>query len=130
MPFPFWQPSLGRQGEYLAIRYLRRKGYYLVARNIHQGKSEIDLVMCNAREVVVVEVKARKPAGEPRRIHELVRHDQKQRLLNAGETYLQSKKWHQQPHRFLLIYILFKSEGSSGKKRTLFPEHQIYLSDL
>jgi len=50
----------GRRGERLAGRWLRRRGYRLVARNVRRGRLEADLVAispCGACQVVV-EVKS------------------------------------------------------------------------
>ena len=50
--------EVGRHGEQLALRYLRRKGYALLCRNYRYGHYEIDLVMQDGDYVVFVEVKA------------------------------------------------------------------------
>lgn len=56
--------SVGIWGEQLAENEYLRRGFVLVARNIHNGKGkmlgEIDLVMRNETELVFVEVKARR----------------------------------------------------------------------
>jgi putative endonuclease len=52
---------VGRRGEDLAHRYLRRKGYIVVARNWRppQGGGEIDLIAWERAVLVFVEVKTR-----------------------------------------------------------------------
>lgn len=37
--------EVGRRGERLALRYLRRCGYRLVCRNYRHGRHEIDLIL-------------------------------------------------------------------------------------
>ena len=51
----------GRRGEDLAHRYLRGKGYIVVARNWRPpvGPGEIDIIAWEGRTLVFVEVKAR-----------------------------------------------------------------------
>ena len=53
--------NVGRRGEELAHRYLRARGYTIVARNWRppQGGGEIDLVAWHHSTVVFVEVKSR-----------------------------------------------------------------------
>ena len=53
--------NVGRRGEDLAHRYLRRKGYIVTARNWRQpqGGGEIDLIAWEGGTLVFVEVKSR-----------------------------------------------------------------------
>jgi len=53
--------NVGRRGEDLAHRYLRKKGYIVVARNWRppQGGGEIDLIAWERAVLVFVEVKTR-----------------------------------------------------------------------
>lgn len=66
----------GRRAETLAELLLRLKGYRILARRFRSGRGEIDLVARRGRQIVFVEVKARRdhaaaraaltPAGERR----------------------------------------------------------------
>ena len=51
--------DIGALGERLAARYLRRQGYRIVARNVHCGRNELDLVVKNKEYIAFVEVKTR-----------------------------------------------------------------------
>jgi putative endonuclease len=51
--------SKGRDGESLAERFLRARGYRIVGRNVRLPGGEIDLVCVDGRTLVVVEVKCR-----------------------------------------------------------------------
>jgi putative endonuclease len=51
--------DLGRRGERVAERYLRRTGYTVLARNWRCPEGELDLVVTDGRRVVVCEVKTR-----------------------------------------------------------------------
>lgn len=62
----FCRRRLGDRGEALAARYLRRRGYRVVARQVRDVLGEIDIVAIDRRTVVFVEVKTRRAmtAGE------------------------------------------------------------------
>lgn len=51
--------KLGHWGESVAVRYLRRKGFVLLQRNVHTRYGELDLIMLDGKELVFVEVKTR-----------------------------------------------------------------------
>ena len=59
-----WNPdlALGRRGEDLAHRFLRRQGYTIVARNyrLASGEAEADLIAWEGSTLVIVEVKTRR----------------------------------------------------------------------
>ena len=59
-----WNPdlALGRHGEDLAHRFLRRQGYTIVARNyrVSSGEAEADLIAWDRDTLVIVEVKTRR----------------------------------------------------------------------
>ena len=55
--------SLGAWGEWIALRYFRRKGWQLVARNWTTRTGEIDLIFYDNEELVFVEVKTRTNTG-------------------------------------------------------------------
>lgn len=59
--------SLGERGEDAAARFLRRRGYRLVARRHRLAWGELDLVAVDGRTIVFVEVKTRRThdSGSP-----------------------------------------------------------------
>lgn len=68
-----WSPTLalGRRGEDLAHRYLRRHGYIVIARNyrLASGDAEADIVAWDRDTLAIVEVKSRENGeyGPPER---------------------------------------------------------------
>jgi len=50
--------AIGRRGEERAARYLARRGYLIVGRNVRLGRGEIDIVARKGDLVAFVEVKA------------------------------------------------------------------------
>lgn len=85
-----WSPdlALGRRGEDLAHRYLRKLGYTVVARNyrLASGEAEADLVAWEGDTLVIVEVKTRRSDefGPPDRA---VGPDKLARLRRAARSY-------------------------------------------
>ena len=56
--------EIGKIGEKLAARYLKRQGYRVLHKNRHFGKNELDLVVKSKTHIAFVEVKA--PGKTPR----------------------------------------------------------------
>lgn len=54
----------GQRGEWLAMLWLRGKGYRIVARRVRRADGEIDVIAQRARLVIFVEVKARPSLAE------------------------------------------------------------------
>ena len=50
----------GKQGEELAVAYLREKGYTILDTNFRAGRNEIDIVAREGDMLVIVEVKSRR----------------------------------------------------------------------
>jgi putative endonuclease len=71
--------ALGRRGEQLAAIYLQRRGYIVLARNVRSRGGELDLIVCDERALVFVEIKTRRVNAAQRAI----RADQ-QPLLGLG----------------------------------------------
>lgn len=51
--------AIGKAGENEAVKYLRKNGYKIVDRNVHTGKSEIDIIAVKGETLVFDEVKTR-----------------------------------------------------------------------
>ncbi|MBC8203404.1 MAG: YraN family protein [Planctomycetes bacterium] len=66
----FWKPkSTGEQGEKLASRFLRKKGWRIVKRNLRVDKDEIDILAVSPKgeTLALVEVRATEnPSKDPR----------------------------------------------------------------
>jgi putative endonuclease len=104
------QGNTGRRGEDLAHRYLRAKGFIVVARNWHppQGGGEIDIIAWEAARdgdwLVFVEVKTRTSAqwSAPERDIDM---DKIQTLRRAARDYLRRTNADESRVRFDAISI-------------------------
>ena len=110
--------ALGRRGERIAERYLRRNGYLILERNFRGAGAEIDLVAMDGETLVFVEVKTRRTAqaGMPQ---EAVNSYKQRHLRRAGEVYAQSRRAHDRPMRFDVVAIL---EDGSGRHLELLKD--------
>ena len=83
--------ELGRMGENLAEKELRRRGYRIRERNFRCSLGEIDIVAEEDGEIVIVEVKTRSSGshGDPQ---DAVTAVKARRLVTLGEAYLEQKE--------------------------------------
>ena len=111
--------DLGRRGEALAARELRRRGYVILERRWRCRIGEIDIVAREGRVLVVVEVKARSRSdyGPP---IDAVDRNKRRKLEKLARAYLQKRKLQDLSLRFDLVGVTF----SSGEKPRveIFPD--------
>ncbi len=81
--------SLGDEGEARAARFLEKRGYRIVARNVRAGGVEIDIVARRGGLVVFAEVKTRRSraAGAP---EEAVDARKRARLVRGAAAWLRT----------------------------------------
>jgi len=107
-----WRKSreLGRWGEREAARFLRRKGYRILLRNVRIGGGEIDLVCRDASVLVFVEVKTRSSTdyGEPA---EAVDAEKRARLVRAAYAYLEELGREEVTYRFDIVEVLAEAQA-------------------
>ena len=114
MKQPITSRQVGDLGEQIAVRYLRRHGYWIRERNWRAGKDEIDVIASTLRDVVFVEVKTRRydedtldTAPPP----SLAVHAHKQQHTRAcAMSYLRSHRLHKQPRMDVIEVWLSKDE--------------------
>jgi putative endonuclease len=96
--------TLGQRGEAVAAKYLRRRGYIIVARGSRGALGELDLVAVEGRTVVFVEVKTRlsHDAGHPA---EAVDDDKQRRLTRLAVGYLRRHGLLEYPARFDVVAV-------------------------
>jgi putative endonuclease len=95
---------LGRTGERLAERYIKRSGYRLLARNFRAAGAEIDLIAAEKDTIVFIEVKTRRSTGAGRP-EEAVDDRKQARIRRAAEIYLDRHRAHGAAIRFDVVAI-------------------------
>jgi len=83
--------KIGKFGEEIAAKYLRNKGYKILARNYYTNDGEIDLVCQKNNVIIFVEVKTRtnRNFGWP---EEAVTEEKLENIALAAEKYLEEYK--------------------------------------
>lgn len=101
--------SRGAVGEVLAARFLREKGYTIVASNYRCRFGEIDIIATQGQYIAFVEVKTRSEDARyaPR---EAVTAMKQNRILKTAGLYLQTYATDLQP-RFDVIEIVTKKDS-------------------
>lgn len=101
---PACKKPLGERGEDAAARYLKRKGYRILARHLDSRLGELDIVAVDGRTVVFVEVKTRATtdAGHPA---EAIDEQKQRRMTQAALAYLKSHRLLNQSARFDVVAI-------------------------
>ncbi|MGH9534274.1 MAG: YraN family protein [Terriglobales bacterium] len=101
--------ALGRRGESLACRYLRRQGYRIVDRNPvfrlggHRWM-EFDIIAEDAGALVFVEVKTRRRHMAAFPAERAVHPGKRRRLARGARAYRQARQW-RGPYRFDVLCI-------------------------
>ena len=100
---------LGLRGERAAARFLKRRGYILVAQGVRDRIGEIDLVAIDGKTVVFVEVKTRvsHDRGHPA---EAVDRDKQRRLTRVALSYLRRHDLLECSARFDVIAVTWPSD--------------------
>jgi putative endonuclease len=104
-----WTPTLalGRRGEDLAHRYLRDRGFIIVARNyrLSSGDGEADLIAWDGDTLVFVEVKSRETAdfGPPERA---IGEEKRRHLLRIAREYTRKTETPWDRIRFDVVSIV------------------------
>jgi len=100
--------ELGKEGEAIALQYLKDKGYSILAINWRFGKEEIDIIARDKDAIVFVEVKTRTNAyfETPEQAVNL----KKQRfLINAANRFIQSNNIENES-RFDIVSVIHNSK--------------------
>jgi len=95
---------LGKRGEALAARYLKRKGYKIVGRGEQTGRGELDLIAVDGRTIVFVEVKTRQSheMGIPA---DAVDAEKQRKLTRCALTYLKRHDLLEHASRFDVVAV-------------------------
>lgn len=102
----------GQKGEQTAIILLRKNGYRILQTNYNCPFGEIDIICQKNKELVFVEVKARKSLlyGYP---FESVTKNKLNKIKKSINYYLNQKKLPNIIYRIDVVSILFNDSGST-----------------
>ncbi|MGQ0665723.1 MAG: YraN family protein [Nitrospiraceae bacterium] len=98
----------GQASEQLAERFLRAKGYRILARNLRTSLGELDLVAEDAGVLVFVEVKARATASFGGAVLAVDRRKQA-KLVRLASQYLAQRHLADKPCRFDVVLVQGRS---------------------
>lgn len=82
--------EIGNIGEKYTVKYLRRKGYKILDRNMRNFYSEIDIIAENKEYIVFVEVKTR-TEGQLYPPRAAVNAEKRKKILSASRSYIKYK---------------------------------------
>ena len=97
--------SLGKHGEDLTCRELRRRGYAILARRYRTRWGEIDIVARDGDTLVFVEVKTRRSTGFGGPLA-AVNFTKQRRLINMARSYLMGVHPPEPPCRFDVVGVI------------------------
>ena len=118
------QQIIGKKGERIAVRYLRREGFRIVAKNRHFGRNELDIIAKNKHYIVFVEVKTRSfvsPEHAEGRPSDAVGRAKRRRTVEAAREYLRSHPTKRCPRLDVIEIYLDRSKGNKPYKINHIP---------
>lgn len=108
---PHARSRFGTLAENYAAVYLASRGYRILDRNVRTPVGELDLIARNGREIVFVEVKARRSHayGTP---EESVTPAKQRHLIRASQAYVAShRELRGLPYRIDVVAITWRGDG-------------------
>ncbi|MBE5784573.1 MAG: YraN family protein [Clostridiales bacterium] len=94
----------GAKGETLALAYMKKQGYVLLARNFRAARCEVDLILKKEGMIVFAEVKAR--SGSSYGLgREAVTGAKQHNIITAAQVYLSEKGLFESDIRFDVLEV-------------------------
>ncbi len=110
--------TIGLRGEQEAVRYLRKRGYKIIAHRERILRGDIDIVALDKRTVVFVEVRS-KTSTEHGHPAETIDARKKQRICMLANAYIQQHRLEAYSFRLDVVTVLF-SNSKEVQNRWLF----------
>lgn len=106
--------AIGRKAEKSAEKFLRRRGYRILHRNLRLPRGEIDIVAEHKGVLVFVEVKARSSDefGTP---IEAVNYRKRKQLSRLAEQYIAHYESTERDYRFDVVEVYLRSDGKVSR---------------
>ncbi|MEP2937602.1 MAG: YraN family protein [Gilvibacter sp.] len=101
--------DLGKLGEHLALAYLEKLGYKILAHNFYYQKAEIDIIAVHEGTLIIVEVKTRNSNffGNPQ---EFVNANKIALMVKAADYYIQANSLEMEVRFDIIAIIKNKAE--------------------
>ena len=114
--------TIGLLGEDLAHRYLRKRGYVIVARNYQPrgGRAEVDLIAWDHDCLVFLEVKSSLAVSQGRAPEERVDQEKRDHVLRAAEDWIRRAEVPWDRVRFDAITVIHQREPYIVHHRNAF----------
>jgi putative endonuclease len=102
---------MGKLGEDLAVAYLQKAGYRILAQNYRCLYGEVDIIALDGDVIVFIEVKSRKSErfGQPQ---EAVGLEKQKKLSRISLHYLQQKRLENRNARFDVMAVKLLPDGT------------------
>ncbi len=105
--------DIGKRGERIAVRFLKKQGYKILETNRHQSHNEIDIIAHNREYLIFVEVKTRSvKSGSPPFSYSAasaVTKGKQWRTIRAAEAYMnRENRFDKQPRMDVIEVYLEK----------------------
>ncbi|NOT02411.1 MAG: YraN family protein [Phycisphaerales bacterium] len=97
--------TLGARGERAAARFLKRRGFRIVARNYNCPPGEIDIIAEDGDTLVFVEVKTR-ATGDRADPEVNVTAFKRRQIIAAARYFVQARRAHDRPCRFDVVSVV------------------------
>ncbi len=106
---PWWRRWFGSRSERAAARFLKRRGYRIVARNYTCPLGELDLIAVEGNCVVFVEVRSTGTEDAARPAASVDAHKQR-RLTELALHFLQQRRLLAYPARFDVLAVSWPTD--------------------
>ncbi len=120
--FDALKKTVGRAGENAVAKYVKRKGFKVVAKNLTTPFGELDLIATDGEYVVFIEVKTRSNAsyGAP---SEAVDYIKRKHMIASAKHYLQTTEKTESYSRFDVAEVFC----NNGKYEINYIEDAFYV---
>lgn len=101
--------ALGKEGEKIALRYLKDRNYRIVAKGFRMYRGEIDIIAFDRKALVFVEVKTRKSSdfGLP---EESVTPTKQRQIIKIARGFMAKNNLHDVECRFDVLSLHFDED--------------------
>jgi putative endonuclease len=110
--------EVGKRAEEAACKFLKKKGYKIIARNYRTRLGELDVVALDGKTLVFVEVRSKKEGnfGPP---GASISREKSHRLVRAAWDFLTKKGIRDRDCRFDVVGVVYK-EGTKSPQVSVF----------